>query len=287
MKIAHIIVASALLLSPYAAAANDPASSETKSSADAKGELDQAWSSAMDAAVELLKAGKRDAATAKLNEALKLSDAFAKGDYRKAVTLTRIAENDIESEHFIDADRELQQAIDIFSKNEKDNQLYLASAYNFRGMLLMREKKFEQAVAPLEKTVSIYIKELGIDDENLLAPLQNQAITYMMLEKNKEAADAYRRLLPIAERKSGAKTHEMAVNLKNYAYLNSLLKQNLLAEENYKLAAAAEIEANGPKSTYLAKIYRSYSSLLTSMERASDAAMYLKMANEIAPKQNK
>jgi len=149
--------------------------------------------------------GRLAKAEAMLREALAIeSRALGADDARTATVGSSLAQVLLSRGNFGEADKLLAAAIPVLESQPPVCADCLPAAIDNLGTLRFRQRRFAEAAAALQRSVTGFEAALGPAHPRLLRPLNNLALAYAALGRAQDAESIFRRAFSIAEARLGS-----------------------------------------------------------------------------------
>ena len=123
------------------------------------------------------------------------------------------------------SEQQLRRALDLQTRllppatAPAEQMLQLAVLENQLGVVLMRAKRFEEAITYQQQSVAHYEQQAGLSDSRTLAASKNLAFAYRMTERTQEARSLFEQVLEQERTLYGAPHWQIAYSLGHLANL--------------------------------------------------------------------
>lgn len=190
------------------------------------------------------------------------------------------AEQSFVNGQYGDADRLWQAALKIAEQSGSDD-LKVAQTINQMTHLLVKQKKYAEAVPLLKRALDIRVKVLGENNMLTAENLGNLALVKQKLGDDLESEQLYKRALEIKEKKLGDRSPSVAITKTNLANLYAASKKCSEAKSLYLDALAIDEKAFGLNDPEVASDALHLGILLYQCNHPQDALEYLRRAAKI------
>lgn len=129
---------------------------------------------------------------------------------------------------YTQAETYLNEALELYKRNERANALNIAQAKNSLGLLYRQLARYQEAKEIHEEALELRKRALGQDDPKTMESLHNLAMVYGDLGKYQEAEQYFLQVLTIEEQAKGPDDTDVADTLNELAL--TYLEQGRFAE---------------------------------------------------------
>ncbi len=151
----------------------------------------------------------------------------------------KLARIDMSQDDLDAAEKGLEEALKIKTKNLGPDHLEIADILDAQGELYLKREKYDEAENKLKTSLEIKENNLGKDDASVAVTLDVMGRLYRRMDKQEEAKNALVRSLEIKHNTLGPRHPQLAVTLNDIGNVYFSMEKYLNAQKYY--AAAVQV----------------------------------------------